>query len=52
MDFYDSQYPILVHKFIPFLNAVGIKPHVSLYHLDHPQALEDEYSGWLSPKMV
>ncbi|CAI9105437.1 OLC1v1004362C1 [Oldenlandia corymbosa var. corymbosa] len=30
----------------------GIEPHVTLYHLDTPQALEDEYKGWLSPKMV
>ncbi|XP_068659877.1 beta-glucosidase 22-like isoform X2 [Aristolochia californica] len=30
----------------------GIEPHVTLYHLNHPQVLEDEYGGWLSPKMV
>ncbi|MFX6573115.1 family 1 glycosylhydrolase, partial [Acinetobacter baumannii] len=30
----------------------GIKPHVTLIHLDMPQALEDEYEGWLSRKIV
>ncbi|CAN6468856.1 unnamed protein product [Victoria cruziana] len=34
------------------LVANGIQPHVTLHHLDHPQALEDEYGGWLSLKIV
>ncbi|XP_075646079.1 beta-glucosidase 17-like isoform X1 [Castanea sativa] len=30
----------------------GIKPLVTLFHFDTPQALEDEYGGLLSPKIV
>ncbi|KAL5561466.1 hypothetical protein UlMin_031213 [Ulmus minor] len=30
----------------------GIQPHVTLVNFDHPQALEDEYKGWLSRKMI
>uniref|UniRef100_A0A0E0L1N0 4-hydroxy-7-methoxy-3-oxo-3,4-dihydro-2H-1,4-benzoxazin-2-yl glucosidebeta-D-glucosidase n=1 Tax=Oryza punctata TaxID=4537 RepID=A0A0E0L1N0_ORYPU len=30
----------------------GIEIHVTLYHLDFPQALEDEYHGWLSPRIM
>nr|CAB3465458.1 unnamed protein product [Digitaria exilis] len=28
-----------------------IEIHVTLYHLDFPQILEDEYHGWLSPRV-
>ncbi|KAH7676642.1 Beta-glucosidase protein [Dioscorea alata] len=34
------------------LTEKGIQPHVMLYHQDLPQALEDEYHGWLSPRIV
>lgn len=34
------------------MRTVGIEIHVTLYHLDFPQILEDEYHGWLSPRVV
>ncbi|KAH7517069.1 hypothetical protein FEM48_Zijuj09G0023100 [Ziziphus jujuba var. spinosa] len=30
----------------------GIQPHVALFNYDLPQALEDEYGGWISRKVV
>nr|XP_028949367.1 cyanogenic beta-glucosidase-like [Malus domestica] len=30
----------------------GLKPFVTLFHGDVPQALEDEYGGFLSPRIV
>ncbi|KAK7373946.1 hypothetical protein VNO80_07368 [Phaseolus coccineus] len=30
----------------------GIEAHVTLNHLDLPQALEDEYGGWVSRRVV
>ncbi|RLM99959.1 beta-glucosidase 22-like [Panicum miliaceum] len=34
------------------LVKLGIEIHVTLYQLDFPQILEDEYQGWLSPRVV
>ncbi|XP_059429779.1 beta-glucosidase 12-like [Corylus avellana] len=34
------------------LLAKGVKPFVTLFHWDLPQALEDEYGGFLSPQIV
>ncbi|XP_040382732.1 beta-glucosidase 5-like [Oryza brachyantha] len=30
----------------------GIEVHVMIYQLDLPQVLEDEYGGWLSPRIL
>ncbi|KAM7495516.1 hypothetical protein LguiB_030125 [Lonicera macranthoides] len=30
----------------------GIEPHVTLYHWDLPQILEDRYEGWLSNQVI
>eukprot|EP01018_Ginkgo_biloba_P017521 Gb_07480 [translate_table: standard] len=30
----------------------GIEPHITLYHFELPQSLEDAYDGWLSPQIV
>ncbi|XP_062145524.1 beta-glucosidase 11 isoform X1 [Alnus glutinosa] len=34
------------------LVSQGIQPHVTLQNYDFPQALEDEYGGWVSRKIV
>ncbi|XP_024027308.1 beta-glucosidase 17-like, partial [Morus notabilis] len=44
VQFYTSLIETLIHE--------GIEPIVTIFHWDLPQALEDEYGGFLSPKFV
>ncbi|KAK7825934.1 raucaffricine-o-beta-d-glucosidase [Quercus suber] len=40
------------NKLINRLLGKGIKPFVTMFHWDLPQALEDDYGGFLSPQIV
>ncbi len=39
-------------RLVDRLLAANITPHVTLFHWDTPQALEDRYGGWMSRNIV
>nr|CAD1838413.1 unnamed protein product [Ananas comosus var. bracteatus] len=39
-------------RLINYMLEQGITPYANLYHYDMPLALENEYMGWLSPRVV
>ena len=40
------------NNLIKELQANGLKPFVTIFHWDAPQALQDEYGGFVSPRIV
>jgi beta-glucosidase/6-phospho-beta-glucosidase/beta-galactosidase len=55
---YNSNFHLILFNFyhdtLKKLNLIlmsGQKPFITLFHSDLPQALEDEYGGFLSPKI-
>ncbi|KAJ9551458.1 hypothetical protein OSB04_015503, partial [Centaurea solstitialis] len=42
---------LFYNKILDNLLIKGIKPFVTIYHIDFPQELQDRYGSWLSPLM-
>ncbi|KAK3917371.1 Beta-glucosidase 7 [Frankliniella fusca] len=40
------------HNVIKAIKAHNMKPVVTIYHFDHPQALQDKFGGWMSDQMI
>nr|BAK08154.1 predicted protein [Hordeum vulgare subsp. vulgare] len=40
------------HRLIDYMLANNITPYVVLYHYDLPEVLNNQYNGWLSPRVV
>jgi len=34
------------------INVAGLEPYVTIFHWDTPQALQEEYGGFLSHQIV
>ena len=43
---------ICLFLILTIVNLLGLKPFITLFHWDVPQALEDEYGGFLSQNIV
>ena len=49
-DFFRKNYVLLIGKY--WVYYAGMVPYVTIFHWDLPQALEDEYGGFRSDKIV
>ena len=47
-----SMLTYIMYKQIYWHINIGLKPYVTLFHWDLPQALDDEYGGFLSSHIV
>ncbi|KAG2291558.1 hypothetical protein Bca52824_038227 [Brassica carinata] len=42
----------VLQELIRELVTYGIEQHVTLFHYDHPQYLEDHYGGWINSRII